>query len=713
MALERYQVGEEVDPRPARDYSLDRIVDIGSEIRGIGRSLLNAAEPELRAKRTEEAIAAVGEADIIQSPDGRFIRPERKGGGLIYAQVFDRAMDQRYSGVVQTDVEEELGRLQVEHKRDPEAFKAAAVAHVSGVLEATNPRVRAELDVALTRDVSEKYRGLAVAHANEEHVNTVAGLKSQIELNALRGAYILATVTGPDAERRALLEFDKNTELYDSLVKLGDMDEAGALAERRSTLVRAGPAFDEAASQPAAMALLSGFGEMTDDQLRHYSDIAATGMPIDGKAVGVDTPAFFKAVPSERIRAVVGQTAARVLAERQEQRDRDLVEARAAEQEKLQRDQLASSAQILSAIKAGNYRPEIGMTEGDAAAEEVRRTAAGGNTFTRLSTRKGRQREIRFIQGSGYVSNGTSEVIEGWLKSDDVYGAAEFVNNVRTITSGRGFYAVGEAFYDKLPAQTRAALAAEERGRRLGMPRQAVTQMVRQIMTGENVLTPGEAKAQVGRSYDTVRNQSLASELKVGIGQAAANPILIRDFDEVLPFYVQLYKGDLPQALKATAEQVTRSFVKHDLFLGGIAPRAFATSGISEYALNQLPEITDPRVNPLGARFGQKTDAGHSRVLLQPRFSNQRGGLGQYDLIIFDKTGKRRIGPPHSVNLTALWGRTGIPAPPAPAPRAANGAKWVIVYDREARNSRGVPGQVRNVLRSEVLKNPQRYTRPK
>lgn len=682
--IERHERRIGIDPQPARDYSVERVADVGPSIGRFGQRLLNAFEPQLQKRAQDAGIKAAGSAAIVRNSEGDWVRPENpKGGGLVYAEAFDRTVDQLYVTKVQTDLDDTLSGLANEHALDPEAYKAAAVGYAQGVLEHVDPRHRATVDNFLTREVSERYRGLALEKTNRDLRNAITGTREQIQTITARAAKIWKA-GGPDAERLGTEEMEKVKPLYANLVELQALNpEAAKAMEEQGWLATTDEA--ELAAAHGTMKVLSGRlgieegkeGSLTDMQLSYLLNVAqAPNVPVDPKQFGWDQDPY-AGVTSITAKQQLGRMASDVLNKRVADRAAAEQQRRWEEDHKTQQESVIKTSELIAAVKAQNYKPEQGYTQDQVAAMEVERTTHG-NTHERLRTGTGRQQELAWIGQTGYVPMGTKEWVEGQMMSGNIAPVVAYVNNMRNVVSGRGKYAVGEVFYQQLPENTRRAIEYFNLASRTGSVPPNAAELVRKTMTGDGVLTPMDAQMKLGKTYANQRAGSLMSAFglqgtKGAFSAIDANAQITRDFDRALPFFMGLYPGDTRKAVDMTAQAVASSYAPNELFFGGFAPKTFARSGIGNYQINQLPQVTNAQVNPTGARAGQKTRDGHSRVIITPMNGTQQGGYGKYAMTFYTESGRP------AGNVTVDFDATfqqmgGIPREPAMAVPRGHGS---------------------------------------
>lgn len=688
MAIEPFQRKVGLDPRPARDYSLPGVIDVGASIGRFGKHLQAAFEPSLRKQAEEEAAKAAGSAEIVRSSDGSWVRPERpKGAGLVYAEAFDRAMDQRYLTRVQVDIDNDLGKLALDHKQDPEAYRAAATGYAEGLLEKVDERHRGVIDTYLARELSERYRGLAGEKHTRDLNNTIEGLKAGIQLHQQRSLAI-AKAGGAEAERLATEEYEKVRPLYQSLKDLGAINQQAADAMVDLGFIAEKDELDKAGAFPTAVALAGSLEQMSDEELSYVVGSA------QAPSIELTAPESWKhgkirdILPSDDTKRQLGSLASDVLNRRAAERAEAAAKLRAEEERRAREQALATNSEILAQLKKGNYLPEYGYSEGDIAGFEAS-LQQRGNLNQRMGSPAGRQQELAFIGTTGYVPQGMKEYVEGMARSGNIGKVAEFLNNLRNTTAGKGRYAVGETFWQSLSQGTRAAYHAEALGRRLGLDPANVQEMVRKVAVGEGILDPSEARSKIGNNYTNRRAGQLMDALGVkgeqnGFKAIDTNPLITRDFDNALPYFMLMFPGDTNMAMTETAKAVANAYRPNKMFEGGFAPVVFERTGIGPYQINQLPHVTDRRLNPTGARAGESTADGRSRVLIAPINANQQAGYGKYRLTFLSKDGRVQGGA--TVDFDAQFKSGGIPQQPGPPPidRSAQG-KWMVVYDRSGR----------------------------
>lgn len=682
-----------LDPRPARDYSVPTVADVGGEIGRFGQRLLGAFEPQLQKRAEEQALAAVGSAKVVRDADGNWKVPDKPAGaGFAYAETFDRAMGQVYLGKVQTDLDEQLGALAITHRMDPEAYKAAAVGYAEGTLEHVDPRYRAQVDNYLTREVSERYRGLAGEKADRDFRQTVQSVQLQIKNNNAR-ALKIASAGNDDAAALALDEMGKNDELYDTLKGLGVYNADGVAAAKVSDLLDAGDEIEKAEDRPIAVGIARRLnvpegqdGSLTDQQLS-YLVATATSPDVkqDPKTFGWDGMPIEQLIHSKEMKQQIGRLAGDVLNKRAYDRAEAYRKAQDAARAQAEQQQLSSVQELITAVKNNNYQPAQGYTQDQVAAFEAERSSKG-NAYARMQSAQGRFDELRFIGETGYVPIGVKDFIEGQIQSGNLPQIKSFVDNLRKTTSGPAKYAVGEIFYKTLSENTRQAIQVADVAARLGMPTPNQLELVRKVANGEGILTPNEAKGQI-KGFDNRKVGSLQDAFNLkgqdgSWGAIAANPMINHDFEQALPYYMLMFPGDQNRALSEAAKSVAGAYRPSEIFEGGFAPVVFERSGIGAYQINQLPQVKDTRVNPSGARVGQKTNDGRSRVLLAPLGINQQSGYGKYKVTFLAQSG-RPMGVA-TVDLDATFAQRGIPQEPAPAKPAGpvRSAPFMLVWDK-------------------------------
>ncbi len=630
MAIEPYRRAVAVQDMPGSRTALPEVQDVGPAFQGLGRSLLQTAEPYLRDKAEREAIEAAGVADIAKDEQGNYIRPPAKpGGGLVYNQIYDRAMDERYAGVVVKEAENTFNRMSAEHRNDPEALLAAMQGHAEGVLKAVDPRVRAQVEINLSREVSERFRGVTQLKAARDEQATVNGLQLEYRTRTEKAVEILR-LGGPDAVARADVEFAGARKAVTDLQKLGEISPTGAGAMIRSAEGDYAEAGRVNTSQGNLRALGPTIKDLDDTELQRLS---YWGLGIDdgGKVGNMDFAGFGTAFPDKTTAQLVGRVSSNVLGDRIAERNAAAAAAAAAQQQQ-------TAQAILTAIKDDNFNPALGYSKEQVAAIEQGYSSTG-SAHDQMQTPQGRQNTLAYLANYGLMPQGVVDYVEGQIMGNQVGNISEFMQNVQMVRS-KGVW-VGQRLYEQLSPQARATLEFDETMRRAGIPdsvRAARLEEARRgdLPTRDEVVAAYRPTRQGAPDYSAQRTAAIASALGLTPQQAQAAVLPGRDFDALLRVNFKLYAGDPAKAMQMTARSIAAGWIKNDAFVGGVGPKDLATAG---FTIKELSDalLSDRSKNPTGARI-EGGPGGYAR--LRPISDNPTPGFGIYEVQLFTPNGR-------------------------------------------------------------------------
>lgn len=698
MALEPYARRVALEDMPGFRVSTPEVADPGNAFRGVGRSLLNAAEPILQDEAQREAIKAAGVADIAKDEAGNFIRPPAPpGGGLVYRASYDKAMNARYSSQVVKAGEDVFAVYGREHRDDPEAYKAAMVGYVEGVLKGVDPTVRAEVEIDLTREVSERYRGASQLKAARDEQATVNGWQLEYR-QRMEAATKIFEVGGPDAPARAQVEFDAANVAVAELQKLGEISPQGAGAMMRAAQGDFAEGQAAFKSQQFIGTLGQVLPQMDDTELQRMT-YWGIGLDDGGTVQGMDFKTFMEQAPDKTARALIGRMTGNVLADRiaaanaQAQADRDAA---------LQN----TTEKVITAIKDANRNPVMGYSDEEVAAVEADYNSRG-LAHVQMQSAEGRVSTLKDIATAGFMPIGVVEYIEGQINGNEVANVAQFVQDLQLIRT-KGVW-VGQRVYEQLSPETRATIEFDETMRRAGLPpsvRRANLEAARRgdLPKPDEVQAAYKPQRPGDPGYAEQRTAAIAKALGLTPAQAQAAIVPGRDFDAMLRVNFQLYAGNPTKAMEATAKSISGGWIKNASFVGGIGPKDLVTAGFTHGELN-LALLSDRSKNPTGATI-QGGPGGYAR--LRPISDNPAKGFGIYEVQLFTPSG-RPIGS-YPVDMDKAMG----PAQAAAARRReaatqaniakaqAGGPAWVV-----SRDARGGVQYIPNPNRKDLPQRPK------
>lgn len=635
MAIEPYQRAIAVQDKQGSSTALPEIVDGGAAFSGLGRSLLAAADPILERKAEKEAVEAAGVATVAKDENGNFIRPPAPvGRGTAFVDTYDKVMNDRYANAVVKGAEETFDTMAAAHRNDPEGLLAAMHGHAIGLLKAVDPQVRASVDTALAREISERHRGVSQLKAANDWQALTNGLRDDINSHHRAALAILASGGDTkDVTARAQVEFDAAMKSAGQLEQLGETSalSTGATArDMTSAFVRP---LELRTSQDNAKVFGPMMATLSDEQLATvgYWGKGLVNPKIKSIAGGIDIDGFQHMFPDEGFRSGIATAADKMLSDRQ-------AAQRAAAADAAATAQLKTTQQMLTELRARDIDPQGGNSPEEVLAVETE-LLGGQNTNQVMSTPEGRQRVLAGIANYGIWPPKVTDYIESHLVSGQTDAINDFMQNAMSLYHKGN--AVGLNLMKKLSPTAQGMYNFDAAMRRSGIPdpvrRARLEEAYRGAMpTSEEVSRAYVPQRQGDPGYAARRDAALATALHTNVPAVQASVRVSRDFDALLRVNFKLYKGDPERAMTETAKQVSGAFMAHPIYVGGVGPRRLVTAG---YAVPDLDKaiLSDRTKNPTGASFNGGA-GGTAR--LQPISDDPGEHFGNYVVHIFSPTGR-------------------------------------------------------------------------
>lgn len=185
MAIEPFRRGVGV-PSISGGRGAARVQGAGtplpSAIEALRGQMMTAAEPYLRQQAEDQAIADFAADGIGKTPEGEYIRPEPRGGGLIYQQAYENAANAQYMREISNDTEMDLANLYLDpnnRTKTPEQLLEMSQAIVEGRIAGTPVEIRGEMFEQLTRQMRQRHIGYQTQYFNDQMNQLARGLESE------------------------------------------------------------------------------------------------------------------------------------------------------------------------------------------------------------------------------------------------------------------------------------------------------------------------------------------------------------------------------------------------------------------------------------------------------------------------------------------------------------------------------------------------------
>ena len=657
MALEPYKrsIGIQADPGRV-NYSAPEVESAGGQLRGLGRSLLENAEPVMRDRAQRKAEEDAGKAPLVRDEAGVLKRAEPlPGGGVYYRDTFRKVANHLYSVRILSDAEVTFEQIRGRLSEQPQEALVEMRAHVEAVLETVPPDVRAEVETGLLREMTQRFNGLTVAKVERDRRAMVEGLNTEraglIEGGLTDFAALIDAGDFEGASGQWTLFMERWQKNQDARKAIGDLDVTGEAGEDEMLRAKLVPFQVEVKSLQAMREIIEQGPELIKDPLQLNLLVEWTKGDQSGgtaKVAGKSFTEYWQYVPDPRIRDALGAWANKQLADL----DRAAADARQSETDARNNEK---DEDILFGV----------MARGDAAAaSDPDARKAVDNAVNRYVVEKagnitqfmlhgfdgnptaGRQFAIDQISRHGYMP----EVVEHFLVQNAGGGNADvvvdFASNMLSSAVGLLGQRQGWAVWRQLPDRTRAII---ERNRNMidqGLDRNLRASILAQIDSGKtparNAILEG-FKDSDGKPSSKLYLERRGAWIKKVFGREEKDlPGDIKfAIDKALPSYASVYGNDGEAALQAAVRGIAAMWTPSPIGVKGYVPTELAGLNVS---LNNLDRLFGNYADGQGWKapggFSKPDRNGRPTARLELVDDSQLlAGVGNYRILYYDKEG--------------------------------------------------------------------------
>lgn len=353
--------------------------------------------------------------------------------------------------------------------------------------------------------------------------------------------------------------------------------------------------------------------------------------------------------------------------------------ARQAKEEERNRELIQSITGALSNGMGGNWSPQQkGAFE--ASFGKVVDLAKMGDPATQATA-------LRFIQTNQYVPESLVNYMTNTVRSDNWRSAVQLYRNIKGANVGGA--TVGDLLVEGLDARSKALLTTADDLIASGQPDSVVAARIEQLRSG-NGFTVDEAKGEytriVGRGREGSYRQTRDEKIREAYGipeNVAIPPALARRIDDSFAASLDTQNRDPVAALDKAMQQNQGVYAKSGIFFDGVGPSALLRTysqqqlasffvGITSNGKKLLPPVKGADGVVRNHSIGQG-----GSIKLVP-VDNNIGGIGRYEVRVFDPANKSNLIDTFQIDLGAelnKWASTRPKAPAGADPVAAARAK--------------------------------------
>ncbi len=663
----------------------------------MARSLLATAEPIMVNRAQEAALDDAGSADLVKDAEGNYQLPDPPKGGMVYAKVYDEALNERLVVETMFDFESQANEVVGTFRNDPNGFLMTMRARAEAKLDGAPAGARLALEKLLSREILERHRGLADDKTRRDFVNEVNGIQTTLEAKTMRASRLLMTGT-VEGRRQAEEIIASTSDDRVRLVGMGALGPEGAAAEADKVASQLGNEIDYSLSMETMAGIAPMLAQASDDELLTFK-LWADGIDTPGKKIDdIDFATFRASMPSPQVMNSLQSVIGGELGVRQQARSEALAAQRHADTVAAAQAAAASTDKLRGVLERkfadDNYNSTMGLDRDEVAVIDQQ----FGSIHDNMQTPQGASRTLGLISQYGTAPKQLIQYLDGSIDGDNMKAAVGFIASMQQLNvKGNN---VGNQLFDQLAPKTRAVFQIYAKGMQAGASEATIQGQVEAYRRGPT-FTVDDARKLVGArggervdggvrgSYDQQRAAAVAKLTKAPVGiVSVAGPVLAA-FDDYLPIAMQVHNGNIDAAMEDAARSVGANFKPHRIFLGGFGPAQMFQHNVALGALSAALPGRGPK-NPTGAKLKELLADGSPRVRLQPLYNaplvspSGQPVLGRYRVLFFDANGRQNgddVVDMDSVmglarQLTASERRAAAPIPAAPT-----GKRWQLRTD--------------------------------
>lgn len=628
--IERFDQEIGVRDTPGTRPVIDQPDNAGGAFRQLGRTILRESEPFVKRRAEKLAEEDANAMKLKRNPDGSIeqIGDEREHYGIVYAETFDRIMQQRRGAMYQSTIEENLADLQAEHFLDPEAFRQASNGYLEGMLEAVDPRDRQFVEATGLREQTQRNNALVSEKRRRDFTMAVDAVEANMDAD-IQDAVNLLFAGGEENIAAALERLGpKMSEYYDQLEVLGASNEELSVAAMRK--LQAGM-WDEVRFAAEREALGDMLGQMdsdaySNDDLRNLQ-IFMQGGDLDGATVAGKTAEEWREAFQTRPTRQLIEGFARDLESRR------VTAANAEEARRREEARLETERATLREIKKIN-RDQSGRPVDITDEEWEQRVHAYqefGTTSSQMMTPEGRVRTLGFIQQTGLAPPDLVSYLNFHSSGERIIQISEFVDNLNDmVVDGTP---VGLNIFNSLNKNTQAAIMVDMALHRNGLSHEDRAAFAQQAAARE-MPTMSQVHESYGGKSEYLKERTSLLEDSLGISEAQAARIVgASDFDAYVRVYSRAYGAGNSEALEQAARTVARQWAKSPIFIDGVAPLEVARFGATPRDFDTGLKPLQMEENTSGATFA------NGRAKLVPESVGPDRAIGWYRIQFYTSNG--------------------------------------------------------------------------
>jgi hypothetical protein len=561
-------------------------------------SIVKAYEPTLKAAAIKEAEANAAVVGVVRGPNGELQRPPEPQGGLVYNEVYNKAVDQTYAASIAYDFQMKADKIVADNYTDPQKAIALMTATMSGATKGMDPRFTAAMMPVLQNELQQRAAGVLNRKAGDDREALVRTNNEMMDahLNSYMDAWKVGDTKKADQLRRLIVETARNAitlnvfkdnylnaveakmEIAKSRgLKAGEIEDRTRRLEGLQIAKAEKELADVDASEAAMNVILPATTLMNSDQISTLRDISngdtramltITVPTPDGKGqeVTLDAATYRYMLRNPTINRTVSSAIESMYISNEAARKADeKVQAR-----RVVFDSVASAA-------AANTLPAYDTKQKDMADEiAVGLFARETNNSFDLKNPSHQVMAVKVAAHLYHTDTNTVQFLKTGIRSNDaamIDAAIDIYSNLATATRGKN--EIGSVLTQDLSTEDIKFLeyAKKLKLNKAFSPEDRI-RLLENARSG-NTMSYDRIRTMYDKPYDALLQQNVLKELGFSANDTSFAPPqdIITRADE----YVRMYAmdGDTQGAMRFGVAAAARDYTKDTRSVSGVGPRNF------------------------------------------------------------------------------------------------------------------------------------------
>lgn len=181
----------------------------GNALASVAEGLVKAYEPTLKAAAIKQAESDASTVVIGRGPNGEYLSPPEPDGGLVYDEVYNRAIDQSYASTIAYDFQMKADQIAAENYTDPQKAITLMNATMTGMTKGMDPRFVSIVTPVLQRELQQRAANVLNRKAGDDREALTRTTNTLLDTHI--NSYMKAWENGDSQKAEGLASIIKET----------------------------------------------------------------------------------------------------------------------------------------------------------------------------------------------------------------------------------------------------------------------------------------------------------------------------------------------------------------------------------------------------------------------------------------------------------------------------------------------------------------------